>query len=69
MPKPRIVVRLSRASAPGAERPQRWEELVAVGIDDLDLARLNLANPFNPSRTGASRFAASPATRATDEGV
>jgi hypothetical protein len=26
------------------ERKKVWEEMVAVGLDDLELARLNLAN-------------------------
>ena len=36
----RLTITISRAP----ERRKGWEEMVAVGMDDLELARLNQAN-------------------------
>jgi hypothetical protein len=40
----RLSILVSRA----ADRRKGWEEMVAVGMDDLELARLNQANERLP---------------------
>ena len=40
----RLNITVSRAIA----RQKGWEEFVAVGLDDLELARLNRANTRDP---------------------
>jgi hypothetical protein len=39
-----VTITLSRAP----ERHKGWEEMMAIGMDDLDLARLNQANSRDP---------------------
>ena len=39
-----ITITMADATSPH----KRWEELVAVGMDDLELARLNQANTRDP---------------------
>ena len=41
----RLTIFLSRAP----ERRQGWEEMTAIGMDDLELARLNQANTREPA--------------------
>ena len=48
MKRPNVRFRLNLTLGRAADRRKGWEELVAVGMDDLELARLNQANMREP---------------------
>jgi hypothetical protein len=48
MKRPIVIFRLNLTLSRAKDRRKAWEELVAIGIDDLELARLNQANTRDP---------------------
>lgn len=48
MKRPNVRFRLNLTLSRAADSRKAWEELVAVGMDDLELARLNQANTRDP---------------------
>jgi hypothetical protein len=46
--RPIVRFRLNLTLSRAADRRKGWEEMTAIGMDDLELARLNLANIRDP---------------------
>jgi hypothetical protein len=63
MKRPIVRFRLNLTLTRAAGRRKGWEELVAVGMDDLELSRLNQVNTRDPVHSpweGARRMCESP---------